>query len=214
MTATDQAEAVGRKQPTRERILAAALSSFAARGFEATSLDSLAAAIGVRKQSILYYFPSKDVLLTAVIDSAAADVTAALEVAIAGTPPTDGRVAAIVDAVFRLGADRPELLQLVREITRFGPPASLRLGEQLGPLVERAASFLAADTDGHRRTTDPDRVVLTAVAMVLGMVTEAELLRSLGVEPDLGWLRRRRRAVLAELGAPVTRPVPGTHDQA
>jgi hypothetical protein len=61
--------------------------------------------------------------------------------------------------------------------------------------------------------SDPDRAVLTAVAMVLGMVTEAELLRSLGVEPDLGWLRRRRRAVLAELGAPVTRPVPGTTAQ-
>jgi AcrR family transcriptional regulator len=212
MTATDRAEAVERKRPTRQRILAAALSNFASRGFEATSLDSLAAAIGVRKQSILYYFPSKDVLLTAVIDSAAADVTAALEVAIAGTPPTAGRVAAIVDAVFRLGADRPELLQLVREITRFGPPASLRLGEQLGPLVERAASFLAAEADGHR-PADPDRVVLTAVAMVLGMVTEAELLRSLGVEPDLGWLRRRRRAVLAELGAPSANATPGTADR-
>ena len=39
---------------TRERVLDAALASFAQRGYEATSLDALAAGLGVRKQTILY----------------------------------------------------------------------------------------------------------------------------------------------------------------
>ncbi|MDQ1395177.1 MAG: TetR/AcrR family transcriptional regulator, partial [Acidimicrobiaceae bacterium] len=42
--------------PTRDRILDAALVSFASRGYEATSLDTLAAGLGLRKQTILYHF--------------------------------------------------------------------------------------------------------------------------------------------------------------
>ena len=48
---------------TADRILDAALASFGSRGYEATSLDALAETLGVRKQSILYWFPSKEALL-------------------------------------------------------------------------------------------------------------------------------------------------------
>ena len=76
--------------PTPTRILDAALVTFAARGFEATSLDALAASLGVRKQTILHHFGSKDQLLVAVlnrtvgefvvvIDSALADAGSAAE---------------------------------------------------------------------------------------------------------------------------------------
>ncbi len=63
---------------TRDRILAAALSAFARRGVEATSLDAVAAEIGIRKQTILYYFPSKDALVKGVIEHAAQEVGTAL----------------------------------------------------------------------------------------------------------------------------------------
>ena len=68
---------------TAARILDAALASFAERGYEATSLDALAAGLEVRKQTILYWYPSKDALLDAVIDRVAADLTDALEAALA-----------------------------------------------------------------------------------------------------------------------------------
>ena len=53
---------------TRDRVLDVALGSFGTRGYEASSLDAIAAELGVRKQTILYYFPSKEALLEAVID--------------------------------------------------------------------------------------------------------------------------------------------------
>ena len=55
---------------TSDRILDEALSSFATRGYEATSLDAVAKGLDLTKQSILYWFPSKDALLEAVIAGA------------------------------------------------------------------------------------------------------------------------------------------------
>jgi TetR/AcrR family transcriptional regulator len=172
---------VAAAQPsTGERVLDAALASFAQRGYEATSLDALAAGLGVRKQTILYYHPSKEALLEAVVERAATDLG---QVLLDGA----GRPEAVVDAVLRLGAARPELLALVREVVRLGPPVSTRLLARLEPLITSAGARL-----GRAR-------ILATAAMVVGLATEVEVLRAAGTEPDLAWLRRRRTALLAEL---------------
>src|ERR1035438_10136195 len=103
---------------TSERILDAALTSFATRGYEASSLDALAQGLEVRKQTIpywfpakdaiLYWFPSKEVLLEAVIDHSAVELSAALEASLATAGSGWARVEAVVRSVFRLAAQRPE----------------------------------------------------------------------------------------------------------
>mgnify|MGYP001130271986 FL=1 len=45
---------------TRDRILAASLDLFGTRGVDAVSLDEIARTVGVRKQTVLYWFESKD----------------------------------------------------------------------------------------------------------------------------------------------------------
>lgn len=194
-------------KPTRDRILDAALAAFADRGVEATSLDSLAVEIGIRKQTILYWFPSKEQLLLGVVDHAVAQLGVRLSEASAaarpargrGEPTLDDRLVAVVDATFRLGTTHPELLAVVREVTRVGPPASTHLAAAVEPLVAAAASALAGDVDQARIR----RVLLAAGARVVGMATEAEVRADLGLAPDLSWLRARRRtlieALLAEL---------------
>src|SRR5579862_5629480 len=79
---------------TSERILNAALISFAARGYDATSLDALAKGLELTKQSILYWFPSKDAVLEAVITRSAADLSDALETALCRAGPGWVRVEA------------------------------------------------------------------------------------------------------------------------
>lgn len=181
---------------TRDRLLAAALASYAGRGYEATSLDAVADGVGVRKQTLLYYFPSKEALLSAVIDTGVAELSAALSDA-AARAPRERRVRAVVDAAMRLGTHRPELLALLREVVRLGPPASLRLRDSLEPLVRTAVAGLAAPEGA----LDARQTVLTAAAMLIGMATEVEVLASFGAKADLAQLRRRRRALLAALNA-------------
>ncbi len=87
---------------TRDRILEAALDLFGARGVDAVSLDEIARAVGVRKQTVLYWFASKDDLVEAVLANVSTELVVVIEAAVRAAPddPLD-RVDAVVKAVFR-----------------------------------------------------------------------------------------------------------------
>lgn len=185
---------------TAERTLRAALDAFGTRGYGATSLDDLARELGIRKQTILYWYPSKEALLDAAIDRVAAEVTVRLERAVAAAGEGFGRVEAIVRAMFRLAARHPSMLGFLREVTRLGPPASTRLLGAIAPLIDRAAGFLAAEMDAGRiRRHDPRLILLAAYSMVTGLATELEVLRAFGEEPTLASLVRRRDELISLL---------------
>ena len=217
LLSTAEDAAAGVRRSTADRILDAALVSFGSRGYEATSLDALAEGLGVRKQSILYWFPSKEALLQELIDRSAAELAEALQGALDRAGDGWARVEAVVRSVFRVAARRPELLGLVREVGRLGPPAATRLTVALDPLVARASSFLEAEMDGgHMRRHEPRLLLLAIYSTVVGMITEVEVLRALGEEPTARSLVRRRQEILTLLrsalvveqaeGTPVQRP--------
>ena len=64
---------------TRQGILEAATDLFGLRGVDAVSLDLIAAEVGVAKQTLLYWFPSKDDLVQAVLVQAATQLGVAIE---------------------------------------------------------------------------------------------------------------------------------------
>jgi len=181
---------------TRDRVIDAALSAFGTRGYEATSLDYLAKELGVKKQTILYHFNSKEALLEGVVDQAAGELLAAVEGSLAGSGDTWARLDGVVKAVFRLAGRRPELLGFLREVTRLGPPAATRLAAALEPIIERASGFLeAAMAEGEIRPADPRLLLLAVYSTVVGVATEVEVLKALGVEPTARALVRRRAAL-------------------
>jgi hypothetical protein len=182
---------------TGERILDQALDSFGSRGYDVTSLDALAHDLEISKQTILYWFPSKEALMAAVIARSAAELSDVLESALTNAGEGWERVEAIVRSVFRLAARRPALLGLLREVARLGPPAATQMTEALDPLVARATGFLSDEMDaGRMRKSDPRLLLLAMYSTVIGMVTEVEVLRALGEEPTARSLVRRRTDVL------------------
>jgi TetR/AcrR family transcriptional regulator len=185
---------------TRTRVVDAALVAFGTRGYDTTSLDALAAELGVRKQTILYYFPSKEAVLDAAIDRAAGELSHALEGSLASAGGGWDRVEAIVRSVFQLAGRRSELLGLLREVSRLGPPAATRLTSALDPLIARATTFLQAEIEaGTMRAQEPRLLLLAAYSTVIGVATEVEVLRALGFEPTARSLVRRRAELLAFL---------------
>jgi len=187
---------------TKERILQAALESFGTVGYDGTSLDDLAAGLGIRKQTILYHFVAKRNLLNAVVDHNTVYLTEALEQVLSSKASDADRIEALVRSVFRVALEQPLLLGLLREVSRPGSPAAPRLRNTMTPLMDRAVAWMEAEmAAGRMRRTDAQLVLLSAYSTVVGLATEIEVLRAAGIERALRPVALRRRELLRFLRA-------------
>ncbi len=189
--------------PTRQRILDAAIDQFGTRGVDAVSLDEIAREVGVRKQTVLYWFESKDALVDAVLDTVAAELFVVIDAAVRAAPdePLE-RIDAVVRAVFRPAVRRPALLGLVREVNRLDAGQAERLRERIEPLVARAVGYLGDEmAAGRLRRGDPGLVAALGYATVTGIATEPEALTAVGWTADAAGLRRLRDELRAYLRA-------------
>jgi AcrR family transcriptional regulator len=192
-----------RRGDTRERILDSATTLFGTRGFEAVSLDQIASDVGVAKQTVLYWFASKEELIHHVLTRTAAELTVVVEAAIRATvdDPLE-RVEAVVHAVFRSAVRRPALLGLIREMSRFPAHSGRLSATQFQPLVNRAIAWMTQEmAAGRLRAGRPEIVVALVYATVTGIATEPEALRIAGWTEDLVGLRRLRSEMSAFLKA-------------
>lgn len=185
-----------RSVDTRSRIVDVAVTNFGTRGYEATSLDAVAAELEVSKQTILYHFRSKEGLLEATIESAGVELTEAIEKRIANTTGWPA-IEEVVRAVFRIAIRKPALLGLLREVMRLGPPWATMAATEVEPVVARARTFLQREmAAGRMRDTDPNLLMVSAYSTVMGVATEVEVLRAVGIEPTLRETVRRRRELM------------------
>lgn len=189
--------------PTRERIIDASVDLFGVKGVDAVSLDEIAREVGVRKQTVLYWFASKDALVDEVLDAVAAELFVVIDAAVRAAPddPLE-RIDAIVRAVFRPAVRRPALLGLVREVSRLEAGQAGRLRMRVEPLVDRAVHYLGDEmAAGRLRTGDPGLIAALGYATLTGIATEPEALRTVGWTADAAGLRRLRDELRAFLRA-------------
>jgi AcrR family transcriptional regulator len=84
-----------KRQQTRERLTQVAMALFLERGFEATTLDDIAAAAEISRRSFFHYFASKEDIVFAWQDES----TAALVAAVAARPANESMLAAAENAI-------------------------------------------------------------------------------------------------------------------
>lgn len=183
----------------RRQLVAEAIGAFGARGYEATTLDSVAEAAGVRRQTLLYYFPTKEELFQACVDELSGRVAEALEDALGrleeGGDPTEQ----VIHALFRLAEEWPEFPGFVREASRHGPEVVQRFAAALDPLRKRALQFLERGMEtGRFRRQEPALLLFMIYTAVVGSVTEAGVLRAVGGKAGgRTALRQRERELIA-----------------
>ena len=147
-----------KRQQTRERLTRAAMALFRERGFEATTLDDIAAAAEVSRRSFFHYFASKEDVVFAWQE----ELTAALVAAVAARPASESTLAAAENAISAMvrQLDPSEAIAMSR-LKRDNP--ALRARDQVKyEKLERAL----AEALGQRSPAKAERVQARLVAMI------------------------------------------------
>jgi AcrR family transcriptional regulator len=182
----------------RQELLEEAIRQFGHKGYEGTSLDAVASAAGVRKQTLLYYFPTKDALLEACVLQTSQRVATALAEALEAENSASKKAETVIHTLFGLAEEWPEFAQFVREAGRLGPDVVQRFAAVLEPLRLRALAFLANGMlEGQIQRQDPALLLFTLYTAVIGSITEAGVLRAVvGEDRSRTALHRREEEVL------------------
>lgn len=185
-----------KRQQTRERITRAAMELFLARGFEATTLDDIAAAADISRRSFFHYFASKEDVVIAWQDGSADAMIAA----IAARPSDEPMLTAAENAVLVLARQfKPEEAVAMARLKRETP--ILRAREQVKyEKMERAmATALAARS---RDSAEQRRARLVAMMTTGAIRLASENWMAEGAHEDIEALVRRTfndiRAILEE----------------
>jgi TetR/AcrR family transcriptional regulator len=185
-------------EATRRRLLQEAVRQFGRHGYEGAALEAVAGAAGVRKQTLLYYFPSKEALLEACLVETSQRIAAALSEALEAETSNSRKAEAVIHAIFSLAEEWPEFPPFIREASRLGPEAIERFAAVLEPLRLRALGFLRRGmNEGEIRKQDPALLLFTLYTAVVGTITEAGVLRAVvGEDRSRIALHRREREVV------------------
>jgi TetR/AcrR family transcriptional regulator len=186
-------------QERRRQLIAEAIRLFGQRGYEATTLEAVAEAAGVRKQSLLYYFPTKEKLFDVCVDELSGRVALALQRALAHVDEDDDPTKHVIHAIFRMAEENPDFPGFVREASWRGPEVVQRFASSLDPLRKRALHFLERGmASGRFRRQDPTLLLFMIYTAVVGSITEAGVLRAVaGGTGGRTALRRREKELLA-----------------
>lgn len=147
-----------KRQETRERLTRVAMELFLARGFEATTLDDIAAAADISRRSFFHYFASKEDLVLAWQDGS----TDAMIAAIAARPADEPMLTAAENAILAMARQfKPDEALAMARLKRETPALRAREPAKYEKMERAMAAALAA------RTSDPaEQLRARLVAMI------------------------------------------------
>ncbi len=162
-----------KRQQTRERLTRAAMALFLERGFEATTLDDIAAASDISRRSFFHYFASKEDVVFAWHE----EITAALIAAVAARPSDEAMLAAAENAISAMARQIEPSDAIAMACLKRDNPALQARDQVKYEKLERALADALAKRAGHKAEKLQARLVamIATVAMrICGELWAAE----------------------------------------
>jgi AcrR family transcriptional regulator len=157
---------------TRDRILAAAREEFSARGYDKTSIRSIAKSAGVDPALVHHYFGAKEQVFAASIEVSFEPAFSVPDVLAAGPEDVGERLARFFVGIWENPVTRAPMLAIVRSAVSNDTAASVLRGIVLRRLLERVASEL--------KVPDPRLRAELAGAQMMGIAMMRYIIR---IEP-------------------------------
>ena len=166
---------------TRESILDEAVACFAMTGYGGTSLNDIAAGVGIRRPSLLHHFPSKEALYGEVFERLLSDWFARLDTAVSSDETGWTKIELVLRAGFTFFADNPAYVRLVRrEAIDGGSHLGIDLAAVLRPMFDLAADYFRREmAAGHFREQDAEQLLITGYGALLSYFSDAPFLGGL-----------------------------------
>ena len=135
-----------KRQQTRERLTQAAMALFLEHGFEATTLDDIAAAADISRRNFFHYFASKEDVVFAWQEES----TAALITAVAARPANESMLAAAENAILAMVMElKPGEAIAIARLKRDNPALQAR-DQVKHEKLERALAEALSRRTGHK----------------------------------------------------------------
>ena len=166
---------------TRDLILDEALHCFAERGYEGTSLNDIAAGVGIRRPSLLHHFASKEVLYGDVFERLLSEWLERLDTAIASPQAGWAKAELVLRAGIDLFADTPDYVRnMRREALDGGIHLGIDLSATLRPLFDKACDYFDEQMDqGTFRRHDSRHLLITGYGAILTYFSDAPFIDGL-----------------------------------
>ena len=156
----------------RAAILEAAVAEFRQSGYEATSMDRIAATAGVSKRTVYNHFPGKDVLFAEILQLLLERSRDGLDLAYRSDAPLRPQLLELVRQKLALFQD-PHFTDLARVAIAaaiHSPELAQKMVARMGEREEGLTTWVrAATADGRLETQDPLFACMQLQALVKGV---------------------------------------------